>query len=155
MDYLEELTKSLLKHDSPYIEEIKEKDKIINNLSKKKNILIVDDNIESLFILEVILKNLGHTLFRAENGVEAFDIFKKCHHNDVLMDIVFMDIRMPKLDGIECTKLIRQYEKENNLQPCKIIILTAYTDREKEARESGADNIMFKPISKKDITNEI
>lgn len=152
MDYLEKLTKELLEKD---INPMDNSSNSSNNSNSRKNILIVDDNEDSLFLLEMILKKEGYNLFLARDGMEAVNIYKKEYKEDTPIEIIFMDIRMPNMNGIEATKLIRKFEKENHIIPCKIIMLTAYTDYEKKGVEAGADEVLLKPIRRENILNEI
>lgn len=142
---LEDLTKSLMERDSPYVEEIKEKDKIINRLSKKKNILIVDSHIDNSFILDIILNSLGYRIFKAKNNLEAFDIFKDYCNNNKQIDIILMDMRASNC--IESTNLIRNYEKTNNLNNSKIIVLTDHHNS-LEPSSDNSSSILFNEYCK-------
>jgi len=105
--------------------------------------LVAEDNIINQKLIVNILKGFGLELDVANDGQEAFELFK-----DNKYDIVFMDIQMPILDGIEATKLIKQYEKEKKLNPTPVVALTANAlkgDRERLIKE-GLDEYISKPI---------
>lgn len=69
------------------------------------HILLVDDNENNRLTLELLLEDIEDvTLFEAENGQEAIDICK----NETI-DLIFMDIMMPVMDGIEATKAIKSF----------------------------------------------
>lgn len=68
------------------------------------NILIADDSIGYRLFIKEILKNIGHSCICVKNGKEAIQTLKK--KQDI--DIVFMDIEMPVLNGIDATKAIKQ-----------------------------------------------
>ncbi len=108
-------------------------------------ILIAEDEPFAYIFLEQSLRK-KYELIRAVNGVEAVEI---CRTNpDVQM--VLMDIKMPKLDGIEATKQIKIHRKD-----LPVIALTAYAlfgDREK-CLDAGCDDYLSKPLSKRDLTS--
>jgi len=108
---------------------------------KKLKILIVEDDEISYSLLTRILQKISSEVLHAITGVEAVET---CRNNPDL-DIVLMDIRMPKMNGIEATGLIRQFNRD-----VIIIAQTAYAfsgDREK-ALEAGCNDYISKPINK-------
>jgi PAS domain S-box-containing protein len=113
-----------------------------------KTILVAEDNNINLRLLTVMLTKAGANVITAINGAEAVSRFK-----DHKVDLVFMDIHMPELDGFQATKLIREYEKGKTHTP--IIALTAIAlagDREK-CLENGMDDYISKPFMKEDLAN--
>ncbi len=90
---------------------------------KNSNILIVDDDLDNIFLLEVILKNHSFVTVPATNGLEAVEAVK---NNDI--DLILMDIMMPKMDGFEASRSIRNMERSAHIP---IILITA------KRRESG------------------
>src|SRR5690554_6694682 len=82
-------------------------------------ILVVDDQEGIRFLLDVILREAGHEVFLAPNGLDGVNL---CALHKP--DIIFMDVRMPKMDGIEAVQEIRKTDKK-----VRIIILTAYSDQ--------------------------
>lgn len=112
----------------------------VNRVQQIKKILVAED-IESNFIL---LKNLigrEYTLLWAKDGVEAIEMYKQYQP-----DLILMDVKMPRMDGLEATHIIRSYSKE-----IPIIALTAYafeTDKEL-ASEMGCNDYVTKPISER------
>ncbi len=111
----------------------------VNRVQQIKKILVAED-VESNFIL---LKNLigrEYTLLWAKDGVKAIEMYKQYQP-----DLILMDIKMPRMDGLEATHIIRSYSKE-----VPIIALTAYafeTDKEL-ALEMGCNDFVTKPVSK-------
>ena len=107
-----------------------------------KKILVAED-VESNFIL---LKNLigrEYTLLWAKDGVEAIEMYKQYQP-----DLILMDVKMPRMDGLEATHIIRSYSKE-----IPIIALTAYafgTDKE-QALEMGCNDYVTNPISERSL----
>jgi len=115
-------------------------------LSPGKTILIAEDNSINLKLLSVMLMKAGAKVITATNGAEAVVQF-----NNHAVDLVFMDIHMPELDGFQATQRIR--ESENGIRHTPIVALTAIAltgDREK-CLESGMDDYVSKPFMKKDL----
>jgi PAS domain S-box-containing protein len=103
-------------------------------------VLIVEDNIESSYLLEVILKGTGYSVIGAENGAEALEKARAHRPN-----IVISDLLMPVMDGYT---LLAHWRSDPELAPTPIIIYTAtYVDEEDEALaiELGADAFIKKP----------
>lgn len=108
---------------------------------KPLRILIVEDDKVNLMVLALMLKEKGHLIESASNGVEALLL-----HANNQYDVIFMDIQMPIMDGIEATVKIREREGRSRHTP--IIALTAYAlvgDREKFL-SYGLDEYITKPI---------
>lgn len=104
-------------------------------------ILIVDDSLIIRRFISETLKGTWHEIVEAENGDQAVDY---CIHNDV--DLILMDVEMPGMNGIEATKAIRAYKK-NDWFP--IIFFSGKTDDDSfiTAILSGADIYLPKPIN--------
>ena len=105
--------------------------------------LVAEDNLINQKLIVSILKGFGLEVGVANDGQEALDKFKEDN-----FDIVFMDIQMPIMDGIEATKAIKKYEDENNKKHIPIVALTANAlkgDRERLIKE-GLDEYISKPI---------
>ncbi len=104
-----------------------------------KTILIVDDTKINFVLLRVHLRNTKANLIWLENGQEAIDFVKKSPD----IDLILMDIRMPVLDGVEATKIIKSIAPH-----IPVIIQTASVmgDAFEEIVLSGCDDTIFKPI---------
>ncbi|MEA5509622.1 7TM-DISM domain-containing protein [Crocosphaera sp. UHCC 0190] len=104
-------------------------------------ILIVDDNIANRRLLLKLLQPLEFSLKEAANGQEAIEIWQEWHP-----DLIFMDIRMPVMDGFEATKQIKATSQENKTI---IIAVTASVLEEKETLiyEVGCDGLIRKPFN--------
>ncbi|MBP7654187.1 response regulator, partial [Candidatus Dependentiae bacterium] len=113
-----------------------------NSINKKINILVAEDIQANRKFIDVLLKKMGLSADFAENGIQAVDMASKKKY-----DIIFMDIQMPEMDGIEASKRIRMKEVET-----PIIALTANAMKgDKEiCLQSGMNDYMTKPI-KKDV----
>ncbi|HEY9603031.1 MAG TPA: CHASE2 domain-containing protein [Allocoleopsis sp.] len=119
-------------------------------------ILIADDALENRQLLIKLLSPLGFELWEARNGIEAIEIWEKyCPH------LIFMDMRMPMMDGYEATKQIRLRERNRKDeqakiqtgQPTAIVALTAHTlEKERTTAFSvGCDGFIHKPFREADI----
>ena len=111
-------------------------------LPKKLNILIAEDNKINQIVAKRILEKMGNRVTLAINGAIALEEFK---NQD--FDLVFMDIQMPKLSGIEVTKKIRQMSHATKANT-PIIAMTAHSmkgDRE-EFLQSGMNDFISKPL---------
>ena len=100
-------------------------------------IMLVDDNAVNLKLASLMLKKLGYHADIATNGIEAIEALENKSY-----DIVFMDIQMPEMDGLEATKIIRQ----RWLQGPKIIVITSLNDYREICLEAGADDFLTKPL---------
>ena len=124
---------------------IEKNNQIIEETNKKykRKILVAEDNANNQLLMEIILNDLGLDVTIVENGKVAFEKYK-----ENLYDLIFMDINMPIMDGIETLKEIKKYEKEHQKIHTPIIALTAnaiQTDKEKYI-EDGMDGYLSKPI---------
>lgn len=107
-------------------------------------IMIVDDSKTSRRILRSILEECGHeVIFEAENGEIGYLKYK-----ELKPDMVTMDITMPKMDGIECLKLIKHVDEN-----AKVVMITAAGQKDKmmEAIKNGASEFLTKPFEKESI----
>lgn len=104
-------------------------------------ILIVDDESRMRKLVGDFLIKKGYSVVEAEDGVRALDVF--FDNNDI--SLIILDVMMPKLDGFEVLKQIREYSK------VPVIMLTAKGEEHDELKgfESGADEYISKPFSPK------
>lgn len=143
---INKLTQELLDSDGPIIHELEMTKKKLEDI--KKNVtLIVDDDPTNRMVLKTLLEMQGSTVKEAENGLIAVEIYK----SDRNINLIYMDIMMPVMNGIEATKQIRKYEKDNKLDQVNIIAVTAYSESEKECLSVGIDKVVLKPIQPKDL----
>jgi CheY-like chemotaxis protein len=104
-------------------------------------VLVADDDILNQRLMKVLLSREGHEVNVVSNGLEAFDAIKIQK-----FDIVFMDLRMPVMDGVEAARLIREWEEGG--QHTFIVALTAgyIPENGQELFEAGIDNYIPKPF---------
>ncbi|MFH0811734.1 MAG: ATP-binding protein [Pseudomonadota bacterium] len=115
-------------------------------------ILLVEDYEVSRRIIKAFLKKHPYIIDEAENGEKAVDKYKINKY-----DLILMDIQMPVMDGYTATKLIREWEINNNLKPVPIIALTAHAMKEdiEKSRQAGCNMHLIKPINKIDLIKTI
>ncbi|MBN2348895.1 MAG: response regulator [Bacteroidales bacterium] len=119
-----------------------DKDKNINNISFKDiSLLIAEDDTTSYLYLKEILKETGINILYAANGQEAIELVK----NTPEIKIILMDIKMPKVNGLDATKQIKKIHPE-----IVIIAQTAFAsvEDEKRAIQAGCNDYISKPIDK-------
>lgn len=158
---LEKLDQLLIETNGPdssikLFEEINSINKNSENTTKKQTelpqiaegmkILVTDDHPVNRKILVEFLKKFGAAVYEAENGEAAIKMIRE--HSEI--QVVFMDIQMPVLSGIETTKILRK-ENFSGL----IIACTANNDPEnfKEYQRIGMNDILVKPFKRKNIEN--
>lgn len=125
---------------------------ILTSPNRRLSTLVVEDEQINQQILQAILTKLGHRSTIASDGYLALDLLKT-HH----FDIVLMDVQMPKLDGIEATRIIRTSEIFHHVQNIPIIALTAYAmagDKDK-CLEAGMDSYLAKPVDIKALEKQL
>lgn len=106
-------------------------------------ILVVDDDKNTRRLLRVVLEGENYTVFTAENGEDALDMMEKEH-----IDLVVLDIMMPKMDGYEFTKLLR--ENQNSL-PILMVSAKQLPQDKKQGFLVGTDDYMTKPIDEEEM----
>lgn len=114
----------------------------------KANVLVAEDNIINQKLIKRTLEDLGLSVSIANNGLEAFQKRK-----DANFDLIFMDIQMPILDGVEAATEILEYEKDYTQPHIPILALTANAlkgDRERFL-QAGLDEYTTKPLVRSEI----
>ncbi|ACO03464.1 MAG TPA: two-component system response regulator [Persephonella sp.] len=108
---------------------------------RKATILIVDDDPQNRMLLRFFCKKWGFDVVECKNGAEAV---KEANEKDI--DIILMDLMMPKLDGFSALEVLKNNEKTKYIP---VIILTAAEDTESRIKgiELGADDFFTKPIN--------
>jgi DNA-binding response OmpR family regulator len=112
----------------------------------KKLILVVDDESRMRQFIRMNLELEGYRVGEAENGLAALDKVR-----DELPDLVLLDVMMPKLDGFETLRLIRE------VSSVPVIMLTVKAEEEDKVRglELGADDYVTKPFSPRELSSRI
>ena len=105
---------------------------------KSARILVAEDTDSNFDLLEAILGK-KHRLVRAHDGMEAVTMY-----DEVKPDLILMDIKMPNLDGLEATKIIRELSAT---VPIIAQSAFAYEQDRKAAQEAGCNDFIAKPIA--------
>jgi two-component system cell cycle response regulator DivK len=114
-----------------------------------KTILIVEDEPRNMKLLHDLLQRFGYEIIEASDGEQGVKLA-----GEKIPDLILMDIMMPKMDGLEATRIIKADEKTKRIP---IIALTSYAmkgDREKTI-EAGCDGYIAKPIDIKEVLKAI
>ena len=109
-------------------------------------ILVAEDEDNNFELVKVVLSK-RYRLIRAHNGIEAVTLCEDEHP-----DLILMDIRMPDMNGLDATRIIKEVNRN-----IPIIALSAYAFDEniKEAKEAGCDDFMAKPFRVEDLLDRI
>lgn len=105
------------------------------------NVLVAEDVEINQIVLESLLEERGHTCTLANDGQEAIDMFK-----EELFDLVLMDIRMPRVDGVEALKQIRNMNHERSGIPIIAITADVAEGHVKEFLAAGFNAVAHKPV---------
>jgi CheY-like chemotaxis protein/HPt (histidine-containing phosphotransfer) domain-containing protein len=108
------------------------------DISSEKNVLVVDDSEVNIQLLEIQLKELGHNVTTAGTGEVAVSLATRGR-----FEMIFMDIQMPGIGGLEATNRIRQHNRS-----VPIVGLTAHatTEEKKGCLEAGMNDVLIKPV---------
>ena len=112
-------------------------------LGRPVHILIAEDNPTNQFVALQMLKNLPLQVDVAADGLEAVDAAAR-----VAYDVIFMDMRMPEMDGLAATRLIRQGDGPRARVPIVALTANAYPEDIKACFDAGMDQFVTKPVSK-------
>ncbi len=121
-------------------EEISEADVVV----RERRVLVAEDNAVNLAVIRRLLEKAGYEVQVAVDGEEAFEAARRAD-----FDFIFMDCHMPRMDGYQATRAIRDYQVREKARMTPIIAVTA--DAMPETREAclaaGMNDFMVKPIS--------
>jgi len=134
--------------------EVKTKPQIIPETLQDLRVLVVDDNRAFRKMLKGLLRKFGFQVRTVTSGNQAVDEIKKALQDaGKPYDLVFMDWKMPRIDGIETT--IRIQNDPDIIQCPEIIITTGYGDLDVRTRvqEIGLDRFLLKPFSRSQLFN--
>lgn len=107
------------------------------------NILVVDDDKNTRYLMREVLENAGYSVYTAENGEKAFDLMQNIH-----IDLVIVDIMMPIINGYEFTSSIREFDKE---LPILMVSAKQSPEDRKKGFKLGIDDYMSKPIDNEEL----
>jgi CheY-like chemotaxis protein len=109
---------------------------------------VVDDIKENRDLIVQILSFYGFKTLEASSGKEALELFDNQENQKI--DLIFMDILMENLDGLQTIQIIRKKEKDFNV-PIIALSANVFEEDKKQAINSGANDFLPKPVEEKDI----
>ncbi|MCE3228186.1 MAG: response regulator receiver protein [Bacteroidetes bacterium] len=110
---------------------------------QKKICLLVEDDIDDQELFDLCLKKTGKNVIcsKCNNGAEALNLLKS--DPDYVPDVIFLDVNMPKMNGLECLQKIREMTRFNNT---RIFVYSTTSDNmiEKKSKDLGAQGFIAK-----------
>lgn len=122
----------------------------LNPMGVPYRVLVVDDSIfVQKQISQILISEGFEVIGQASDGVEGFELYKSLHPN---VDLVTMDITMPRLDGVSSLSKIIDFDKD-----AKVIMVSALgkEDLVKDALIAGAKNYIVKPLNRRKVLDHI
>jgi len=104
-----------------------------------RKILMIDDDLDHLSICKLILTNRGFNVLVLWNTDVLLEVVK-----DFQPDLIFMDHRMPRRDGIHATRMLKDNDSTKDI---RVIFFSGVEKAEQFAREAGADGFLPKPFN--------
>jgi PAS domain S-box-containing protein len=113
-------------------------------------ILLAEDVPANRKVAGSMLRRMGLEVDIAENGKQAILLWKTGDY-----DLIFMDCRMPEMDGYEATRFIRQQERQGPHVPIIALTANAMPREQQQCRAAGMNDLVIKPFSKSDLANSL
>ena len=111
--------------------------------TRRPKVLLVEDNPVNQLVAQALLERLGATVVLAGDGAQALQRL-----NEAEFDVVLMDCQMPVMDGLACTRALREREVRLQLRRVPVVAMTAASDDDArdDCREAGMDDFLTKPV---------
>lgn len=125
------------------------------------HILVVEDNLINQKVLVKQLKKFGCTVAVANDGIEALEVLAEtryCKTGGKALDVVLMDLEMPRMNGLDCVRRIREMQADGSVVGhVPVIAVTANVRDEQKAtaRKSGMDEVVSKPFTIPDLFKKV
>ena len=120
----------------------KEKPILLNKFDYRFNVLVAEDNKMNQKVIKFLLEQHGTDCTFVTNGLDAVNLYKVINY-----DMIFMDIYMPKINGYEATKIIKNSDKyAKNKIPIVAVSASAFEEDIEKAKAAGVDEFLAKPI---------
>lgn len=113
-------------------------------------ILLAEDNAINALLTRTLLEAEGHTVDTVEDGVLAVEAMKSSKY-----DLIFMDMRMPNMDGLEATRKIRAMDNVSKGLPIIALTANAFDDDRNACFDSGMNDFMTKPVSAEELSEMV
>ena len=141
----------------PDFETIGESDSPATVPAQSLSVLVAEDNEINALLIRSLLTRLGHDVTVAANGEDALASWVAAQTADAPYDLVLMDVQMPKLDGIETTRKIREREADGHARRTAILALTAntLTDDRHACFDAGMDGFLVKPLDQDKLADAL
>ena len=123
---------------------------MLANLAEPLRVLLAEDNPTNQLVFAKLMQNFNVAVTIAENGREAVE---QASHRT--FDIVFMDMRMPEMDGLEAARAIRALGGDWARIPMIALTANAFADDVKACRDAGMDEFIAKPMRKKVLIEKL
>lgn len=117
--------------------------------SSPLNVIVAEDNEVNALIATAFLEKLGHSVRHVENGLQAVDAAR-----GNWPDLIFMDIHMPEMNGLDATREIRSTEEGRRI-PIIGLTAEAFADRHAEFRNAGMSDVLTKPFTEQQMENTL
>ena len=122
------------------------------------SILYIEDNVINQKVIVSILAQWQCHVTTAMNGISGYEE-RIAHKDSSAFDLILCDLHMPSCDGFQCVRLIRDWERKNEIPRAKICAVTADADKETRdvclSEEGGFDEFLSKPLRKNELRNMI
>ena len=121
------------------------------------SVLVAEDNEINALLMRSLLTRLGHEVIITTDGEEALESWLAAETAGAPYDLILMDVQMPRLDGIETTKRIRELEAGQRARRTTILALTANTqmDDRYACFEAGMDGFLIKPLDREKLADAL
>ncbi|MEP3655950.1 MAG: response regulator [Litorimonas sp.] len=113
-------------------------------------ILLAEDNAINALLTRTLLEAEGHTVDTVEDGALAVEAMKTANY-----DLIFMDMRMPNMDGLEATRKIRTLPNVSRALPIIALTANAFDDDRNACFDSGMNDFMTKPVSAEELSEKV
>jgi len=113
-------------------------------------ILIVDDDPPIRELVRMVLTDAGYSVILASDGVEAVEMFERENPHLVLLDIL-----MPRRNGIDACKKIRELQPNTEHTPILMFTVSSSDENRRRASEAGCDGYIIKPFDPEELVKEI
>ncbi len=110
------------------------------------DVLVAEDNVIAAKVIATFLSKLGHRVALAKNGEESLERVRGRR-----FDIAFIDLRMPKIDGLEFTRAYRAEETADRRLPIIALTANAAEEMRQETLEAGMDDFLTKPVAPEEL----
>jgi DNA-binding response OmpR family regulator len=116
---------------------------------KKKVVLVIDDNPDLLDIVDAILTDSGYIVAKSQSGESGIEVAKTLHP-----DLILLDINMPKMDGWEVLRIIKEDERTKEIPVAMFSVRTDLKDK-RMSFQKGAIDYIAKPFQYGKLTEKI